>query len=135
MVNIGKINHQTSVKIMATYTRTYPNTGSTLKVVYPDGLFKFVGDATEWYQDDEVEQSIENNSVWDYPDAILIPEKGAYFNTIVTVETTEYKGYVVYKDTDDQWKTKLTADSSASPSDPSYVPGYPDEEEEHIYVN
>ena len=25
---------------MATYTRTYPNTGSTLKVVYPDGLFK-----------------------------------------------------------------------------------------------
>lgn len=114
---------------MATFTKTYPNTGSTLEIEYPEKLFKFVGEPTDYYQDDRVESSLEQNGDLTYPDAILLPENGSSINLIVKVVTKEFKAYLVHKDIDGQWVTEISADSSASPSDPSYVPGYPDEEE------
>ena len=77
---------------MATYTRTFPATNSSITVNYPDGLFAHIGVPRDFYRQDDLE-AIDNYRNCGYDDLLLIPANGVFIDGIahVHVKDIEYK--------------------------------------------
>ena len=68
---------------MATYKKTFQETGSTLTINYPSGLFaEIIDDPRDYYKIDTYEEHLNDseNPHWDYPEILLIPKNGSIIN-------------------------------------------------------
>lgn len=72
---------------MATYTRSFPATNSSITVNYPDGLFAYIGVPRDFYRNDDLEQYDAYRNAG-YHDILIVPANGTFMDGKFNLQQT-----------------------------------------------